>query len=229
MKKASHNSDSDQGSIESKVYHSSSSQDSNNHNHAHSVHHQIKADSTLHPPDPQQFHTSSSHHHHQQHYLLASATQQQTGAGPRHSSINRFGRRLTQAFAGLHAAATGQSHLQRHSGASIAHGKNQKATKTLGVIMGCFILCWLPFFILAILRPFPLKAGGQVGDYIPRWLDSILLWLGYFNSALNPMIYARYNREFRRPFLEILCFRFVNLKPKLYFLNKILYNFLSNV
>lgn len=130
------------------------------------------------------------------------------------SAGKNFGRRLTQAFAGLHAAAVAATSHQRHSGASIVHGKNQKATKTLGVIMGCFILCWLPFFILAILRPFPLKSGGQVGDFIPRWLESLLLWLGYFNSALNPMIYARYNREFRRPFLEILCFRWVFTRPQ---------------
>lgn len=80
--------------------------------------------------------------------------------------------------------------------------------------MGCFLLCWLPFFILAILRPFPF-GQGYVGDLIPHWLDLLLLWLGYFNSTLNPMIYARYNREFRRPFLEILCFRCRGINEKL--------------
>lgn len=35
----------------------------------------------------------------------------------------------------------------------------------------------------------------------------MLMWLGYFNSFLNPVIYARFNREFRTPFKEILCFR----------------------
>lgn len=36
---------------------------------------------------------------------------------------------------------------------------------------------------------------------------SIFNWLGYFNSFLNPLIYARFNREFRTPFIEILCCR----------------------
>ncbi len=81
--------------------------------------------------------------------------------------------------------------------------------------MGCFILCWLPFFILALIKPIRLNSGMLLGDFIPKWLDSFLLWLGYFNSALNPMIYARFNREFRRPFVEILCFRCRNINNKL--------------
>ncbi len=81
--------------------------------------------------------------------------------------------------------------------------------------MGCFILCWLPFFILALIKPITLQDGMLLGDFIPKWLDSFLLWLGYFNSALNPMIYARFNREFRRPFVEILCFRCRNINDKL--------------
>ena len=36
----------------------------------------------------------------------------------------------------------------------IASSKDRKATKTLGVIMGAFTACWLPFFILAVIKPF---------------------------------------------------------------------------
>lgn len=88
--------------------------------------------------------------------------------------------------------------------------KESKATKTLGVIMGCFTLCWLPFFIVALLRPF----CGVACD-IPNWLFSILLWLGYANSTLNPMIYARFNRDFRTPFKEIICFRCLDINMRL--------------
>ncbi|XP_052772126.1 tyramine receptor 1-like isoform X1 [Mya arenaria] len=79
--------------------------------------------------------------------------------------------------------------------------RERKATKTLGIIMGGFTLCWLPFFIVAVIRPF-------VGENtIPFQLISCLTWLGYCNSFMNPIIYARFNREFRTPFREILCFR----------------------
>ena len=105
--------------------------------------------------------------------------------------------------------------MKRNSHGSNTQRKNQKATKALGVIMGCFILCWLPFFIMALLKPIRLSNGQLLGDFVPKWLDSLLLWLGYFNSALNPMIYARFNREFRRPFVEILCFRCCHINDKL--------------
>ena len=81
--------------------------------------------------------------------------------------------------------------------------RESKATKTLGVIMGAFTACWLPFFILALIKPF----CADSLNCIPMWLNSLFLWLGYMNSFLNPVIYARFNREFRTPFKEILCFR----------------------
>ncbi|KAK2157107.1 hypothetical protein LSH36_198g01016 [Paralvinella palmiformis] len=86
--------------------------------------------------------------------------------------------------------------------------KERKATKTLGVIMGAFTACWLPFFMVALIRPYH-------PDAIPQWLHSLFLWLGYANSFLNPVIYARFNREFRTPFKEILLFRCMDIDHRL--------------
>ena len=84
--------------------------------------------------------------------------------------------------------------------------KDTRATRTLGVIMGGFTACWLPFFILAVVRPICMQPEVGPCD-IPWWLDSLFMWLGYANSFLNPVIYARFNRDFRTPFKEILCLR----------------------
>ena len=42
-----------------------------------------------------------------------------------------------------------------------------------------------------------------------------MLWLGYANSFLNPIIYARFNRDFRTPFKEILMGRCRGINERL--------------
>lgn len=77
--------------------------------------------------------------------------------------------------------------------------RERKAARTLAIITGSFISCWLPFFILAIVRPFCADAC-----YTPPVLLSVINWLGYFNSLLNPVIYTIFNPDFRSAFRKIL-------------------------
>lgn len=80
----------------------------------------------------------------------------------------------------------------------LARKKEKRATLILGLIMGSFIACWLPFFFLYIVKPlFPNLA-------IPAEAFAIAFWLGYMNSALNPVIYTVFNKDFRRAFRRIL-------------------------
>lgn len=80
----------------------------------------------------------------------------------------------------------------------IARKKEKRATLILGLIMGSFIACWLPFFFLYILTPACPRCK------IPDTFFAIAFWLGYMNSALNPAIYTIFNKDFRRAFRRIL-------------------------
>ncbi|XP_053206859.1 octopamine receptor-like [Panonychus citri] len=78
--------------------------------------------------------------------------------------------------------------------------KERKASITLGVIMTAFTACWLPFFILALLRPF-----SETVNAIPHWISSLCYWLGLTNSMLNPIIYVTFHHDFRKAFRYLLC------------------------
>ncbi|KAM9474726.1 adrenoceptor beta 3a isoform 2-T2 [Clarias gariepinus] len=92
------------------------------------------------------------------------------------------------------SSARRKSSRRRPSRLSVV--KEHKALKTLGIIMGCFTLCWLPFFIANIINAF-----------FPNLIESdkfrLLNWLGYINSGLNPIIYCR-SKEFRTTFKSLL-------------------------
>ncbi|KAB0795427.1 hypothetical protein PPYR_12266 [Photinus pyralis] len=76
--------------------------------------------------------------------------------------------------------------------------REHKAARTLGIIMGVFILCWLPFFVWYVTTTLCKSC------YNPEVLVTTVFWIGYFNSTLNPVIYAYFNKEFREAFKNTL-------------------------
>ncbi|XP_056150215.1 5-hydroxytryptamine receptor 1B-like [Lampris incognitus] len=82
----------------------------------------------------------------------------------------------------------------------ISAARERKATKTLGIILGAYIVCWLPFFIYTLLVPVCESC------FHPELFD-MFTWLGYLNSLINPIIYTMSNEDFKQAFHKLLCFR----------------------
>uniref|UniRef100_A0A3B3XLR1 G-protein coupled receptors family 1 profile domain-containing protein n=2 Tax=Poecilia mexicana TaxID=48701 RepID=A0A3B3XLR1_9TELE len=84
----------------------------------------------------------------------------------------------------------------KNSGTSVSK-MERKATKTLVIVMGVFLLCWLPSFLCTTVLTF--SNASQPGPLV-----EILNWLALSNSTFNPFIYALFYRWFRSAFRMII-------------------------
>uniref|UniRef100_A0ABI0NV26 G-protein coupled receptors family 1 profile domain-containing protein n=1 Tax=Bos taurus TaxID=9913 RepID=A0ABI0NV26_BOVIN len=69
--------------------------------------------------------------------------------------------------------------------------RERKAARTLGVAVLAFLVSWLPYFLDAIIDAF-------LGFITPTYVYEILVWIAYYNSAMNPLIYAFFYPWFRK-------------------------------
>ena len=81
-----------------------------------------------------------------------------------------------------------------------------KLSKSLFAVVFAFMICWVPFWIIVVLRRFHLVAR------MPRNVELFCMFLLYFSNTINPFIYAGMNPAFRREFRRILsCERWRNV------------------
>ncbi|XP_072348833.1 probable G-protein coupled receptor No18 [Scyliorhinus torazame] len=77
-----------------------------------------------------------------------------------------------------------------------------KTTKTIAAVLTAHVVTWMPYFILNF------HPGCMSGRKVPRMLDFLATWLTFVNCALNPVVYALLNRQFRRCLKENICLWF---------------------
>ncbi|XP_031347147.1 histamine H2 receptor [Photinus pyralis] len=91
--------------------------------------------------------------------------------------------------------ATGHARRLRNS-TSYQYGKmwnDSKSVQVVLLIIGCFSVCWLPFFISILIMKLE-----------SRLIYEITLRLAIANSGINPIIYAWKNSNFRQIFACLL-------------------------
>ena len=79
----------------------------------------------------------------------------------------------------------------------LAKARERRATIVLGIIMAVFTLCWLPFFSAYLL-------ATLFHLHLEPMVFAVFFWAGYCNSALNPIIYTIFNRDYRHAFQKLL-------------------------
>ncbi|XP_041367938.1 octopamine receptor 2-like [Gigantopelta aegis] len=76
--------------------------------------------------------------------------------------------------------------------------REQRATKRMMLIMASFIFCWIPFLVMYVTRS--LYADFYMNDHFA----AAIIWLGYANSGLNPVLYTLFNEDFKKAFKKLL-------------------------
>ena len=93
--------------------------------------------------------------------------------------------------------------LAQHSTIHRRFLKEFKAAKTLAVVVGAFVISWLPFVTLNVI--YSLCDPSYDCPLLKPEVIMATKWMHYGNSLLNPLIYTVMNREFRRAFKTLLC------------------------
>lgn len=83
--------------------------------------------------------------------------------------------------------------------------KDLKATRTLFIVVSTFVVCWGPFFVLFQIRQHRPTTLSKLG-YKTQTVINVVLFalLPYANSFFNPIIYACFDKVYRRSFRKIL-------------------------
>lgn len=80
----------------------------------------------------------------------------------------------------------------------------QKATISLSIVIGLFILCWGPSSLYYFLQKVsPRYFEGTFGENEGTF-NAVVKLMTFANSCFNPVVYAWMNKDFRKAFLRVL-------------------------
>ncbi|XP_058975575.1 uncharacterized protein LOC101890202 [Musca domestica] len=149
---------------------------------------------TTQPPAPQRQSSSlklqkKPHpHHHLQHAA---------SSGSRSSSKRDFMQSISKHFKSKKATIPLVIGVGRQK--SKSENRARKAFRTISFILGCFVACWTPYHVLALVEGF-CRNPPCTNEH----LYMFSYFLCYANSPMNPFCYALANQQFKKTFTRIL-------------------------
>lgn len=99
-------------------------------------------------------------------------------------------------FVGILIAPTNMLLGAKVSNKHIREPFSRKATVTLGIIVGAYVVTWAPFLVTNLV--------DAICRCVPAKLFTAFVWLGYCNSLINPIIYPFFMRDFRKVYSSAL-------------------------
>ncbi|CAL1263159.1 unnamed protein product [Larinioides sclopetarius] len=98
--------------------------------------------------------------------------------------------------------APGESNI---ANMNVQHRAKKKVIKMVCVVLCGFVLCWSPMQIMVLYAEY-WHSASQFGE-LPYWFEGFQyfsMFLAYFNSALNPLLYGGFNNNFRQGLCNVL-------------------------
>ncbi|XP_029985090.1 trace amine-associated receptor 1-like [Sphaeramia orbicularis] len=87
--------------------------------------------------------------------------------------------------------------IQNTKSGATASKMERKATKSLVIVMGVFLISWTPFILCITISPLNYSL-------VPKAVIETFKWFGWSNSMFNPLIYAFFYSWYRSAFRMIL-------------------------
>ncbi|OCT87923.1 sphingosine 1-phosphate receptor 2 [Xenopus laevis] len=91
-------------------------------------------------------------------------------------------------------------YIVKSSHGEVAAPQTLALLKTVTIVLGVFIICWLPAFIILLL-----DVSCKVKSCAILYKANYFFGVATLNSALNPIIYTLRSKDMRKEFLRVLC------------------------